>query len=112
MCLCGSYLFLFTLRITAIAARVAARNVLELTAALRTLADHARHSGGLRFGYLALLDRAKRLRHSFQTSVDKEQALGDRLLGRCQQTFVKPNRVRARDLVQAVRDLVRLESAA
>ena len=47
-----------------------------------------------------------RFRQPFQPAVDQEQAFGDGLFRRGQQTFVEPDGVRCGDFVQAAGDLV------
>src|SRR5205085_4001174 len=110
---------LLALRVTAVAAEVAARSVFELPATFGTLADErevAVGCGGVGHGDADLRLRvggcARRVGLILQAPDREHDALGDGLFGTGQQTLVEPDRVCARDLVETARHFFRLKAAA
>ncbi len=100
---------LFALRVAAITARIAARGVLELAAAFGAIADHCRHHG---FRTHRLSDRSFRFGKVPEPAIDQQQAFGDRLFRRREETFVEPHGVGCGHLVQAPRHIDGIKSAA
>ena len=92
---------LFTFRVAAITAKIAAGCMFELPAAFGTRADQARHLRIRRRNRLnnTLSHASFRKRESFQTAISEQKTLADRLLGRGQKSFVKPHGVSARNFI-------------
>ena len=83
--------------------------MLQLAAAFGACADHCRHLG---FLCRAFADRPLGFGQVVEPAVNEQQALGDCLLGRGEQTLVEPNGVGRGDLVETVGDLSSFEPAA
>ena len=87
----------------------------QLPAAFRTFAYQIRHiDGRLRFGklsgFIPLLPFG--LRQILQTAVDQQQAFGNRLFRRCQESFVEPYGMGSGNFIQTACNFPNLKAAA